>query len=255
MELLAGAERGEGGGADARRSTVPAHTRRADPRAGEWTAATDAMGVLQEEVAERANSLAWKAQLWRRWKKRQAFDQWRRQFLHLNRAIMERLHAVSTFHKGKTARKKAALDRWAMVCDARRRRAMKRLQEVADMRLTMLMSGVAEGADPLRHTRQLTVRWRMPLAYKTFTACHPRGQCATRDSRAALEAALGDSPTPSARARCCCRRARITRRMAAQNYHRRARRAYVASLRSARGGGGFCSPVPRGRRARRRRAR
>jgi hypothetical protein len=140
------------------------------PVAGEWTDSVQTAELLRERQEQRASQLEWKQQLWRKWKQRSAFDQWRRRFRVTNRAVFARLHRVSTFEKGKTARCRHAFERWLCVVEQLRKREMKKLQAVAELRLNMLMSGMAETADPLKHTRRLAVRWSQPLVHKTFHA-------------------------------------------------------------------------------------
>ena len=113
-----------------------------------------------------------KESLFVKWQTRSAFDHWRRRFTRINRVIFERLHRTATCQKGNRASmlKRHAVGVWRDVCDIRKRRQIAQLQQVADMRLSMLMSGMAEGADPHCAMRRLAVRWRLPHLYKTFHA-------------------------------------------------------------------------------------
>ena len=161
---------------------VPLASSRKWPVSGEWTTQEHAAELLAERQAQLFDERTSELQFWRKWRTRASFDVWRRQYTRTNRGVLMQLHRVSTQLKGKTAEKRRALMRWVAVCDMQRRREIKRLQKVADVRLSLLMSGIAETKDPLKPTRQIATRWSRPIAYKTFNAwrrwsaepCQPR---------------------------------------------------------------------------------
>lgn len=138
--------------------------------AGEWSDASSITGLLVERQSLRALHRSSDEHLWRKWQLRASFDLWHRRLRRTNRRILERLHQISAQDKGRTPQLRAAMSRWIAVCDQLRSRQLKKLQQVAELRLTMLMTGLTADRDLMRMGRQLTVRWRHPLAYKTFQA-------------------------------------------------------------------------------------
>ena len=204
------------------------------PVSGEWTSAQDGIGLLGKEYAGRSLEGRSSEALYQKWQKRMSFDQWHRRFAQANKAIFERLYRTSTFQKGKSAQLQRAVLRWVEYADARRQRTIKKLQAVADMRLTMLMSdlatspGKAGGADPLRKTRQLTVRWSHPLAYKTFHAWKGWLQTWKLDpSRPAGEENLLRATNHWKRILLFRAAAVLVHALAVRSFKRRSRRAYV----------------------------
>lgn len=105
-----------------------------------------------------------------KWKTRAAFDRWHRTFTQRNRAILQRLYQSATYEKGLSVQKRHALATWRAVHSLHKRRQMLRLQAVADVRLSMLLSDTVGATNPLLSTRKLAVSWSRPLVFKCFRA-------------------------------------------------------------------------------------
>jgi hypothetical protein len=111
-----------------------------------------------------------KRALRQKWQQRKAFDQWRRRFARGNRAVLQRLYRSATYAKGLSVQKRRALARWVRIHDLRKQRQIARLQAVAELRLSMLLSDTLGATSPLQKTRKVAGRWSRPLAYETFHA-------------------------------------------------------------------------------------
>ena len=133
--------------------------------AGEWPSHHGALDTLLERQNPRSVHLLSEDVLWCKWRMRRALDVWRRQYARTNQKVFSKL-AHNAHRKGKRAQTKSAFDRWTATCDMRRRRQMRKLQQVADWRLSLLMSPDLA----LSPVRQLAVRWTHSLTYKVFKA-------------------------------------------------------------------------------------
>ena len=129
------------------------------PVAGEWSD-DRSLHLIADRFESRALARASEEQLWRKWAVRVAYDRWRRQFWHTNRSVFDRLYRNSTYTKGKSAVKRRAFDKWMSAYELIKGHRMKKLMEVANMRMNLLMSNRAEVGDTLKGARVLAVRWR-----------------------------------------------------------------------------------------------
>lgn len=137
------------------------------PVPGEWSTATQALKALQDRAVKREIHRASEGELWRRSRVRAFFDLWYRQYRRANRRVVWRL-AQNNHRNGKTARCKQAFARWMTACEMMRRRAMRKLQQVADFRLSLLLN--TEAHVSFKPVQQLAMRWTHVLTFKVFSA-------------------------------------------------------------------------------------
>ena len=125
---------------------------------------------MQERTRSRALARESDEALWRKWSVRVAFDRWRRSQVAAKHTVLRRLYSNATFSKGKSALTRRGFERWVELHELIKKHQFSKLMQVADMRLSPLMSNCAEERNTLKGARILAVRWRKPILHKTFVA-------------------------------------------------------------------------------------